>query len=95
MFQGILDLWFAFVLLSLIYTTYSVQQAPINWVQKLSWLLVVAYTGSIGLFFYIIACRSSGKGMHTAYTAAHWKQSINSECIVWRAMPRELFLQRL
>jgi len=79
MLEGIFVLWFLLVFFSLAYTAYSVRLAPISWVQKLGWMLVVAYAGPFGLFFYMIACRSPGEGMHAAYTEAHWKQSINSE----------------
>jgi len=77
--DGIFTICFFLVFLSLGYTAYSVRLAPISWVQKLGWILVVAYAGPFGLFFYMIACRSPGEGMHAAYTEAHWKQSINSE----------------
>jgi Domain of unknown function (DUF4396) len=79
MIDGILLLWFVFVALSLAYVAYDVRVAPIDWVQKLGWVLVVAYTGPIGLFFYLLTCRSPGKGLHGVYTAATWKQSVNSE----------------
>lgn len=79
MFNGILILWFILTILSVIYTAYSLANTPVSWVQKLGWLLVVFYTGAVGLFFYMLTCRSPGKGMHTEYTKAHWKQAVNSE----------------
>jgi hypothetical protein len=48
-------------------------------VQKLAWVLVTAYTGPVGLFLYLLACRSPGRGLHDAFTKAHRKQSVNSE----------------
>lgn len=79
MLDGIFLVWFLLLILSLAYTAYSVRLNPISWVQKLGWILVVAYTGPFGLFFYMLTCRSPGKGLHGQYTAAHWKQSVNSE----------------
>ena len=79
MLEGIFILWFILVFFSLAYTAYNLHFAPISWVQKLGWILVIAYAGPFGLFFYMIACRSPGKGLHAVYTEAHWKQSINSE----------------
>jgi hypothetical protein len=77
--EGILLLWFVMVGLSLAFVSYDVRVAPIDWVQKLGWILVVAYTGPLGLFFYLLTCKSPGKGLHAIYTKPTWKQSINSE----------------
>ena len=79
MIEGILLLWFVFVALSLAFVAYDVRVMPVDWVQKLGWILVVAYTGPIGLFFYFLTCKSPGKGLHAQYTGANWKQSVNSE----------------
>jgi len=43
-----------------------------------AWLFT-AYTGPVGLFFYLLACRRPLAGTHDAFTAATWKQSLNSE----------------
>lgn len=79
MIDGVLILWFIMVALSLAFTAYDVRVMPIDWVQKLGWILVVTYTGPIGLFFYLLTCRSPGEGLHAIYTKPTWKQSVNSE----------------
>ena len=79
MLIGIVDLWFIFVSLSLIFTVYDIRNTPVSWVQKLGWILVVLYTGPFGLFFYLLACRNPGQDWHALYTQATWKQAINSE----------------
>lgn len=79
MLKGIVDLWFIFVTLSLIFTVYDIRNTPVSWVQKLGWILVVLYTGPFGLFFYLLACRNPGQDWHALYTQATWKQAINSE----------------
>jgi hypothetical protein len=79
MLQGIIDLWFVFVILSVIFTTYDIRNTPVSWVQKLGWILVVIYTGPFGLFYYLLTCRSPGKDWHALYTQATWKQAVNSE----------------
>lgn len=79
MIEGIISFWFIFVALSLIFTVYDIRNTPVSWVQKLGWILVVMYSGPFGLFFYLLACRSPGHGMHAIYTQAQWKQAINSE----------------
>ncbi|MFP8874363.1 MAG: DUF4396 domain-containing protein, partial [Myxococcota bacterium] len=57
----------------------SLTNTPVSWVQKLAWILVVAYTGPVGLFFYLLACRNPAPGMHDAFTRPLWKQGLNSE----------------
>ena len=42
-------------------------------------ILVTIYTGPIGLFVYLLACRSPGRGLHDVFTRALWKQGVNSE----------------
>ncbi|MEO8963641.1 MAG: DUF4396 domain-containing protein [Gammaproteobacteria bacterium] len=79
MLQGIIDLWFVFVILSVVFTTYDIRNTPVSWVQKLGWILVVIYTGPFGLFYYLLTCRSPGKNWHALYTQANWKQAVNSE----------------
>lgn len=80
MLDGVLLLWFILTGLSLIFVIWdSITNTPVSWVQKLAWILVTAYTGPVGLFLFLVACRSPGPGMHTAFTRAHWKQSVNSE----------------
>ncbi|MEM7434944.1 MAG: DUF4396 domain-containing protein [Myxococcota bacterium] len=78
--DGVLLLWFVLTAGSLAFVVYdSATNTPVSWVQKLAWILVVFYTGPIGLFFYLLACRSPGSGMHEAFTSASWKQALNSE----------------
>lgn len=80
MLDGVLLLWFILTALSLAFVVWdSVTNTPVSWVQKLAWILVTAYAGPIGLFFYLLACRNPGPGLHDAFTAPHWKQALNSE----------------
>jgi hypothetical protein len=48
-------------------------------VQRIAWILVVVYTGVVGLVLYLLACRRPFPGAHDAYTRASWKQGVNSE----------------
>jgi hypothetical protein len=51
---------------------------PTSWVMKLAWILVIAYTGPVGLFIYLLSCRQPLPGTHEQFIAAHWKQSVGS-----------------
>jgi hypothetical protein len=80
MLSGVIALWFLLTAGSLLFVVYdSLNNTPTSWVQRLAWILVVAYTGPVGLFVYMLACRSPGPGMHDQYTKALWKQGVNSE----------------
>lgn len=80
MLDGVLLLWFVLTGGSVLFVVYdSITNTPTSWVQKLAWILVTVYTGPVGLFVYLLACRSPGPGMHDAFTRATWKQSVNSE----------------
>ena len=80
MLNGVLLLWFILTGLSLIFVIWDgITNTPVSWVQKLAWILVTAYTGPIGLFLFLMACRNPGPGLHDAFTKPHWKQAVNSE----------------
>jgi len=72
--------WFVLTAGSLLFVVWdSLTNAPTSWVQRLAWILVVAYTGPVGLFMYLMACRRPFPGSHDAFTRAGWKQGVNSE----------------
>ncbi|MGH7800589.1 MAG: hypothetical protein ACREOW_08160 [Thermodesulfobacteriota bacterium] len=45
---------------------------------KLAWVLIVLYTGPIGLFIYLLSCRQPMPGTHDQFINSHWKQSVGS-----------------
>ena len=46
MFEGIMIVWFLLTGLSLVFAIYDLaSNTPVSWVQKLAWILVIAYTG--------------------------------------------------
>ena len=80
MLEGVMLLWFILVGFSLLFVLFdTLTNTPISWVQKLAWILVTFYTGPVGLFFYLLACRNPGPGLHDQFTRAQWKQALNSE----------------
>ncbi len=63
--DGALHLWFALTILSVLFAAYDlVRRTPAMTVMKWGWVLVVAYTGPIGLFVYLISCREPLPGTH-------------------------------
>ncbi len=51
---------------------------PAGRVMKMAWILVVFYTGPIGLLLYLLSCRQPLPGTHDAFIATHWKQATGS-----------------
>lgn len=80
MLDGAMAIWFVLTGLSLIFVVWdSISNGVTSWVQRTAWILVTAYTGVFGLFFYLLTCRRPFSGGHDRYTAATWKQALNSE----------------
>lgn len=79
MVGGALVLWYVLTGLSLIFLIYDLEtNTPAQWVMKLAWILIVLYTGPLGLFIYMLSCREPLPGTHDMFIAAHWKQSVGS-----------------
>ncbi len=76
---GALILWYILTLGSLIFVIWDLFfNTPTLWVMKLAWILVIAYTGPIGLFVYLLTCRQPLPKTHDVYIQAHWKQTVGS-----------------
>ncbi len=76
---GALLLWYLLTGASLIFLIYDLEtNTPAQWVMKLAWILIVLYTGPLGLFIYMLSCREPLPGTHDEFIAAHWKQSAGS-----------------
>ena len=80
MLDGAMLVWFVLTAFSVGFVVWdSVTNGVTSWVQRLAWILVTFYTGPVGAFFYVWACRRPFAGAHDAYTKATWKQGLNSE----------------
>ena len=79
MLEGALTLWFLLTAGSVAFVIWDqATNTPSVGVMKAAWVLVMLYTGPIGLFVYLLSCRQPLPGTHDAYIAAHWKQTIGS-----------------
>lgn len=79
MIPGILTLWYILTALSLIILIYDLtRNTPAQWVMKLAWILIVAYTGPVGLTLYLLSCRQPLSGNHDKFIRPHWKQAVGS-----------------
>ncbi len=79
MVGGALILWYVLTGASLVFLIYDLEtNTPSMGVMKLAWILIVLYTGPLGLFIYMLSCRQPLPGTHDEFIAPHWKQSVGS-----------------
>jgi len=79
MLEGALLVWFLLTLGAVVFVIWDqAVNTPSVGIMKVAWVLVILYTGPIGLFIYLLACRQPLAGSHDAFIAAHWKQTIGS-----------------
>jgi Domain of unknown function (DUF4396) len=79
MLDGVLLLWAVLTLGAVVFVVWDqATRTPVVGVMKPAWVLVVLYTGPIGLFIYLLACREPIRGTHDEFIAARWKQAVGS-----------------
>jgi hypothetical protein len=79
MIEGALTVWYLLTAASIVFMVYDLAtNTPAMGVMKAAWVLITLYLGPIGLFMYLLSCRQPLPGMHDAFIAAHWKQSVGS-----------------
>lgn len=78
MLDGVMLLWFILTALSLLFVAIDIRSTPESPVMKWAFVLLTAYTGPFGAFFYVLGCREPLPGLHEAYTAARWRQVLGS-----------------
>jgi hypothetical protein len=78
MLDGVILLWFILTAMSLAFVVYDIRSTPESVVLKWGFILLVAYTGPIGLFLYVLGCREPLSGLHERYVAVLWRQVLGS-----------------
>ena len=89
--HGMLILWYALTAASLAFVIWDLfTNTPTLWVMKLAWILIILYTGPVGLILYLLACRQPMPVTHDQFISAHWKQSVGSmmHCVAGAASSR-------
>lgn len=77
--EGMLTVWYLLTAGSMVILIWDLlTNTPAGRVMKLAWILVVIYTGPIGLLIYLLSCRQPLPGTHDAFIKAHWKQATGS-----------------
>ncbi len=76
--DGIMLLWFAEVALSVAFVAIDIRRTPESPVMKWGFVVVTLYTGPIGAFLYVLACREPLPGLHADYVRPRWRQVVGS-----------------
>lgn len=71
-------LWFLLTAMAFGFVAIDIRSSPVSPVMKWGFVLLTAYTGPIGAFFYVLGCRDPLPGLHEAYTVARWRQVLGS-----------------
>ncbi|MBJ78164.1 MAG: hypothetical protein CMH80_00375 [Nitrospinae bacterium] len=78
MIDGVILVWFILTFASLLFVAVDIRNTPESPVLKWGFILLVAYTGPVGLLLYVIGCREPLKGLHERYVAVLWRQVLGS-----------------
>lgn len=73
-----MTLWFILTGLSLIFIVIDIPKTPESTVLKWAFVILVAFTGPLGVFLYVLGCREPLKGMHEKYVSSTWRQVLGS-----------------
>ncbi|MEO7230907.1 MAG: DUF4396 domain-containing protein [Candidatus Limnocylindrales bacterium] len=77
--DSLLIVWFVLTIASTIYVAWDLlARTPAMGVMKLGWILVLLYTGPVGLIVYLASCRRPGGESHQAFVTPRWKQAVGS-----------------
>jgi hypothetical protein len=78
MIDGMMLMWFTLTALSLAFVAIDIPKTPEAVVLKWAFVILVAFTGPLGAFFYVLGCREPIKGTHAQYVSVTWRQVLGS-----------------
>ena len=79
MLETSLTVWLLLTAASTAYVAYDLlARTPAMGVMKLGWMLVLLYTGPVGLVLYLASCRKPAGQGHQTFVARRWKQALGS-----------------
>jgi hypothetical protein len=79
MFDGVMLLWWILTIPSFLFVVIDVwRTTPESPVLKWAFVILTAFTGPLGAFFYVLGCREPLRGNHEQYVAARWRQVLGS-----------------
>jgi hypothetical protein len=77
-FDGVMLLWWILAVPSFLFVAIDVGRTPAATVLKWAFVILTAFTGPIGAFFYVLGCREPLHGTHEEYVSVRWRQVLGS-----------------
>lgn len=72
-------LWWILTIPSFLFVVIDIwRTTPESVVLKWAFVILTAFTGPLGAFFYVLGCREPLRGNHEQYVAARWRQVLGS-----------------
>lgn len=78
MLAGAMSIWFILTAISFVFVAWDIRQTPESPVLKWAFVILTAFTGPVGAFFYVLGCREPLAGTHQTYVSSTWKQVLGS-----------------
>ncbi|MEO2167767.1 MAG: DUF4396 domain-containing protein [bacterium] len=78
MLDGVMLLWFLLTAASLLFVAVDIRSTPEAPVLKWGFVILTAFAGPVGAFFYVLGCREPLPGTHEQYVSATWRQVLGS-----------------
>lgn len=79
MLGGVMLLWWILTVPSFLLVVADVwRTTPESAVLKWAFVILTAFTGPLGAFFYVLGCREPVRGTHEQYVASRWRQVLGS-----------------
>jgi len=79
MFDGVMLLWWILTVPSFLFVVIDIwRTTPESPVLKWAFVILTAFTGPLGAFFYVLGCREPLRGTHQEYISAPWRQVLGS-----------------
>jgi hypothetical protein len=79
MLHGIMLMWWILTIPSFLFVVIDIwRTTPESVVLKWAFVILTAFTGPLGAFFYVLGCREPLRGGHEEYVATRWRQVLGS-----------------
>ena len=79
MLDGVMLLWWILTVPSFLFVVIDIwRTTPESPVLKWAFVILTAFTGPFGAFFYVVGCREPLRGTHEKYVATRWRQVLGS-----------------
>jgi Domain of unknown function (DUF4396) len=77
--DGVMLLWWMLTIPSFVFVAIDVwRTTPEANVLKWAFMILTAFTGPAGAFFYVLGCREPLRGTHEEYVSVRWRQVLGS-----------------